>query len=364
MALKNILLLIGGKSTEHAISLRSGNSIHRAMDKNKYNIIVVGIDKNGNWNLMGDRDYLVHADDAKRIALKEHTDRVFLDNRGKATWLMRYQGNLPISKIDVVFSSIHGSYGEDGTLQGLLKSLQVPYVGVDLLASAIGMDKDIAKRLWRDAGIPIAKFEILTTGNKSKASYSKLAERLGRTLFVKPANGGSSVGVHKVTNEKEFHSALAEAFQFDRKVLVEEAIIGIEVECAVLGNENPKASVIGGIVPTDKFYSYDAKYISTTGAKLMIPAPIDPEVSERLRKTAIKAFKCIGGEGLSRVDFFLKEDNTFVLNEINTMPGFTSISMYPKLWEATGLPYSDLLDKLISLAIKRQKEISKFKTNL
>ena len=169
------------------------------------------------------------------------------------------------------------------------------------------------------------------------------------------------MGVHKVTAASEYEAALSDAFQFDRKLLVESAIKGIEVECAVLGNENPKASVIGAIVPTEKFYSYDAKYISSSGAKLMIPADIKPEVSKQIQKAAIKAYRCIGAEGLSRVDFFLKEDNTFVLNEINTMPGFTSISMYPKLWEASGLPYTKLLDELISLAIKRHKEVAALK---
>lgn len=364
MAQKNILLLMGGKSPEHAISLRSGRSIYDALDKSKYNISIVGINKNGIWNMMDNDSFLDNAEDAKLIALKDADNRVYLDIKGKSTYIIRYKGNRRIGKVDAVFSSIHGSYGEDGVLQGHLRSVNLPFVGVDLLASAVGMDKDFAKRLWRDAGIPIADFEIITHANKSKVKYDALAKKLGKIMFVKPANAGSSVGVHKVTNDTEFKAAVEDALQYDRKLLVEEAIVGIEVECAVLGNENPKASVIGGIMPTDKFYSYDAKYISTTGAKLMIPAPIDEKISEALRSTAIKAFQCIGGEGLSRVDFFLKEDNSFVLNEINTLPGFTSISMYPKLWEATGLPYSSLLDELIKLALDRHKQVSKLKTSI
>jgi D-alanine-D-alanine ligase len=364
MALKNILLLMGGQSTEHAISLRSGRSIFDALDKSKYNVTIVGISKEGIWNMMENNDFLTNAEDAKLIALKDVNNRVFLDVKGKSTFIMRYKGNKRLMKVDAVFSAIHGAYGEDGVLQGYLRSVNLPFVGVDLLASAVGMDKDFSKRLWRDAGIPIADFEVITQSNKTKFKYSTLAKRLGTTMFVKPANAGSSVGVHKVTNESEFKFAVKDAFQYDRKLLIEEAVIGIEVECAVLGNENVKASVIGGIVPTDKFYSYDAKYISSTGAKLMIPAPIDEKISETLRTTAIKAFKCIGGEGLSRVDFFLRDDNSFVLNEINTLPGFTSISMYPKLWEASGLAYTDLLDELIRLAIDRYKQLNKLKTTI
>jgi D-alanine-D-alanine ligase len=363
MAQKNILLLLGGKSTEHAISLRSGRSIYDALDKSKYKVTIVGVSKQGIWQLMDANDYLDNADDNALISLKENQDRVYLDQRGNATYLLRFKGNRRVTKIDVVFSSIHGSYGEDGVLQGQLRTAEVAFVGVDLLCSAVGMDKDFAKRLWRDAGIPIAAFEVLTPGNKSQFSYAKLSAKLGPTLFVKPANAGSSVGVHKVTNEAEYKTAIADAFQYDRKLLVEEAIVGIEVECAVLGNETVRASVIGGIMPTDKFYSYDAKYISSSGAKLMIPAPIDEALAKAIQDSAIRAFKCIGGEGLSRVDFFLTADNRYILNEINTLPGFTSISMYPKLWEASGIPYSQLLNELINLGIDRHKAIKKLKTS-
>lgn len=357
----SLAVIIGGKSPEHAISLRSGRSVINALNKEKYDIAVIGIEKDGTWCLHPYDDFLLHADDNSKIALKPSKKRVFLDTKGNKTLLIDRKSNKKIKKIDVAFPVLHGPNGEDGIIQGLLRNVNVPFVGVDILASAIGMDKDIAKRLWRDAGIPIARYETLLKSDKSKISYQELVKKLGSPLFVKPANAGSSVGVHKVTNQDEFKFAVNDAFQYDRKLLVEEAIEGIEVECAVLGNENPKPSVIGGIVPTEKFYSYDAKYISSTGAKLMIPADIDSKTSRLIQKTAIKAFQCIGAEGLSRVDFFLKKDNSIVLNEINTLPGFTSISMYPKLWEASGVTYVSLLDQLIQLGIRRHQSLSKLK---
>jgi D-alanine-D-alanine ligase len=358
----NLAVIIGGKSPEHTISLRSGRSVINALDKSKYEITVIGIDKSGQWNLMDGNDFLIHPDDNKNISLKPSKTSVFLETDGKKTWLINRNSNSKIKIIDIAFPVLHGAYGEDGIIQGLFRSVNLAFVGVDIMASAVGMDKDIAKRLWRDAGIPIAAFEVIDHSNKSKIKFDSLVKKLGLPLFIKPANAGSSVGVHKVYNKEEFNAAVKDALLYDRKILVEEAIQGIEVECAVLGNENPKGSVIGAILPTEKFYSYDAKYISASGAKLMIPADISNTTSKLIRATAIKAFKCIGAEGLSRVDFFLKEDNSIVINEINTLPGFTSISMYPKLWEASGLPYSQLLDKLIILGLKRHKTISKLKT--
>lgn len=358
----NLAVIIGGKSPEHTISLRSGRSVVQALDKEKYDITVLGIDKEGKWFLQDTSDFLQHPDDNSLIALKPSDTRVFLDTDGKKTILTHRKNNRKIKKIDVAFPVLHGAYGEDGIIQGLFRTVNVAFVGVDLMTSAVGMDKDIAKRLWRDAGIPIAAFEVIDENNKGKVKYEKLVKKLGNPMFVKPANAGSSVGVHKVSNKEEFNTAVKDGFLYDRKLLVEEAITGIEVECAVLGNAFPKPSVIGGIMPTEQFYSYDAKYISSTGAKLMIPAPITSEISLHIQNMAIKAFRCIGGEGLSRVDFFLKPDNNIVINEINTMPGFTNISMYPKLWEASGLPYSLLLDRLIELGIQRHKSIKKLKT--
>ena len=358
----NLAVIIGGKSPEHTISLRSGRSVVEALDKKKYDITVLGIDTQGKWYLQDTSDFLLHAEDNSLIALKPSETRVFLETDGKKTLLLNRKTNKKLKKIDVAFPVLHGAYGEDGVIQGFFRTVNLAFVGVDLMTSAVGMDKDIAKRLWRDAGIPIAAFVVVDQSNKNKINYDNIVKKLGLPMFVKPANAGSSVGVHKVTNKEEFKAAINDGFLYDRKLLIEEAITGIEVECAVLGNEFPKPSVIGGIMPTDEFYSYDAKYISSSGAKLMIPAPITPVVSLYIQKMAIKAFKCIGAEGLSRVDFFLKSDNTVVINEINTLPGFTNISMYPKLWEATGIPYPQLLDMLIDFGIKRHKQIKKIKT--
>ncbi len=358
-----LAILIGGKSPEHAISLRSGKSVIEAINKEKYDINIIGIDMLGQWFLCKPNDYLAFPDDHQKMALKTGEVSVYLDTDGKKTFIRDKKTGKSISALDIAFPVLHGSYGEDGVIQGIFRSVNLAFVGVDVLASSVGMDKDVAKRLWRDAGIPVANFLIVEAHNRNETSFEKAIARLGLPLFIKPANAGSSVGVHKVTNEIEFREALDDGFQYDRKLLIETAIAGIEVECAILGNERPRASVIGAIQPTEQFYSYEAKYVSTTGAKLMIPADIPDSVRRKIQKTAIQAFRCIGGEGLSRVDFFLTPDYKIVLNEINTLPGFTSISMYPKLWEASGLPYARLLDELILLGIKRQKQLSRLKTN-
>ena len=362
MAKKNLAVILGGKSPEHAISLRSGKSVIHALNKEKYTLFVIGIDKNGLWFLHNTEDFLENENDTASITLKPSVLEVYLYSDGKQSYLLRRSDNRKITRLDVAFPVLHGSFGEDGVIQGIFRSANLAFVGVDVLASAVGMDKDIAKRIWRDAGIPIADFVTVTPETRKNFTFEKVSSKLGIPLFVKPANAGSSVGVHKVLTSKDYEHALNDSFLYDRKILVEEAIPGIEVEVAILGNEFPKASVVGAIVPTESFYSFEAKYISSTGAKLLIPAPISDAVSRKVRQLAIKAFQSIGGEGLSRVDFFMKEDGSLILNEINTLPGFTSISMYPKLWEASGVSYSDLLDKLIQLGIKRHQKIKKLKT--
>jgi len=361
MAKLNLLVLLGGKSPEHTISLRSGRNVIDALNKDKYHILIVGIDKSGVWHYYSQDQYLDNADDNIKLTLKASDTKVFIEGDGKKIYLYNRNDNSKITSVDVVFPVLHGTYGEDGVLQGMLRAVEVPFVGVDLMTSAVGMDKDMSKRLWRDAGIPIAKFEIAEKHKPKAHKFNDLVKKLSLPIFVKPANAGSSVGVHKVTNEAEYLVALHDAFLYDRKVLIEEAITGIEVECAVLGNENPKASVIGGIRPKESFYSYDAKYIQNDGADLMIPAPIETKIASKIQKLAIKAFKCIGGEGLSRVDFFLTAKNEIIINEINTLPGFTNISMYPKLWEVSGLSYDALLDELIKLALDRHKAIKKLR---
>ena len=253
-------------------------------------------------------------------------------------------------------------FGEDGTVQGLLKLANVPFVGPGVLGSAVGMDKDMTKRLLRDAGIPIGKF--LAATKTDPISFKSARKQLGAPLFIKPANLGSSVGVYKVRDEKEFDAAIINALKFDTKILIEEFISGREVECAVLGNESPRASIVGEIIPHHEFYSYEAKYLDENGAGLEIPAKISRKTEKLIQEIAIKTFKVLGCEGMSRVDCFLKEDGSVVVNEINTIPGFTSISMYPKLWEASGVPPRKLIDTLISLALARHKRDSKLKTHI
>ena len=261
--------------------------------------------------------------------------------------------------IDVVFPVLHGPFGEDGTVQGLLRLADVPFVGAGVLGSAVGMDKDVMKRLLRDAGIPVGKFITLRAGDK--LSFKDAKKKLGSPLFVKPANLGSSVGVSKVRTETEFKKAVKEAFQFDTKVIVEEFIEGREIECSVLGNDDPIASVPGEIILHDDFYSYDAKYIDENGASLEIPAKLDAKTRKLVQETAVRTFKALECEGMGRVDSFVTKDGRVVVNEINTIPGFTSISMYPKLWEASGISYSKLVDKLIQLAIERFEKQRKLK---
>lgn len=360
----NLGIIFGGKSTEHEISVRSARSIINAIDTSKYNIILIGIDKTGKWYLNNQSQFLL-ANNKLQAAPKEAIENeIVIAKRDSFIGAVSVESNESIQSLDVVFPILHGAFGEDGTIQGVLKALDLPFVGVDLLSSSVGMDKDFTKRLLRDAGIPIARYYCLFKHNYNNISYEEIIKDLGSPIFVKPCNAGSSVGVHKVENKSQYDLAIQDAFLFDNKILVEEAIIGKEVECAILGNENPNASVLGEIRPKSAFYSYESKYLNDSDAELNIPADVDPRVADEIRNVAIKAFQCIGAEGLSRVDFFLRADNTYVLNEINTMPGFTNISMYPKLWEASGISYSELLDRLIELALERKMRNAKLKTSL
>lgn len=327
-------IIFGGKSAEHEVSLRSAKNIIEAIDAKKYDPVLIGIDKTGAWFLHDRADFLFKAAD-RRIALIPQSE-------GKIA---------PDISIDVAFPILHGTFGEDGTIQGLLKLADIPYVGAGVLGSAVGMDKDVMKRLLRDAGIPIAAF--LAVRENDAPAYEEAVEKLGTPLFVKPANLGSSVGVHKVSNKEEFAKAVQDAWKYDRKILIEEYIKGREIECAVLGNDEPIASIPGEIAPHHEFYSYEAKYTDVHGATCEIPAKVSDELVKKVQALAIKTFQTLLCEGLGRVDFFLKENGDVLVNEINTMPGFTSASMYPKLWEASGISYTELIDRLIVLAFER-----------
>lgn len=357
----NVGILFGGKSAEHEISLQSAKNVFEAIDKKKYNPILIGIDKSGRWLLSDSSKFLLNADNPKLIMLNQASDCVAIvpQSAGKISNLSQNKtGDL----IDVAFPILHGPFGEDGTVQGLLKLANIPFVGASVLGSAVGMDKDVMKRLLRDAGIPIGKF-ITLKSNEEIFKYENIKKRLGVPFFVKPANMGSSVGVSKVNNQVEYFSAIKNAFQYDTKIIIEEYIQGREIECAVLGNDNPIASVVGEIRPTHEFYSYESKYIDENGAVLEIPAKISSRQVKKIQKLAIETFKILSCEGLGRVDFFLKENGEVIVNEINTIPGFTKVSMYPKLWEASGIGYAELIDKLIQLAIERFKKEQKLETN-
>ncbi|MCL2319769.1 MAG: D-alanine--D-alanine ligase [Treponema sp.] len=362
-------ILFGGKSAEHEVSLQSAKNVYDAIDREKYEPVLIGIDKSGHWLLNDQSRFLLNADDPRRIRLNPTSDAVALVPQSGGVI-----ANLTASKndgaIDVVFPILHGPFGEDGTVQGLLKLADIPFVGAGVLASAVGMDKDVMKRLFRDAGLPIGKFRAIRRDEKLP-DFEELCSRLGSPVFIKPANMGSSVGVSKVHNRDEYLPALKSAFEYDTKVMIEEFIPGRELECSVLGSPDtqngagePAASVVGEIISSHEFYSYDAKYIDENGAALVIPASIPDETARRVRELAVMVFKTICCEGLGRVDFFMKGDGSIIINEINTMPGFTRISMYPKLWEASGISYTVLIDRLIELALLRFEKEKKLKTSV
>ena len=344
-------ILFGGKSAEHEISLLSAKNVIDAIDKTKYQPVLIGIDKSGRWVTHSPSKFLLNSSDPKLIALNqaESTGVALVpQSAGKLTDLDA--GGLEAS-VDVVFPILHGPMGEDGTIQGLLKLANVPFVGAGVLGSAVGMDKDVMKRLLRDAGLPVPKF--LVFHRKHPPKFELVAEQLGLPVFVKPANLGSSVGISKARDKDGFEKAVHGAFRYDGKILVEQAIQGREIECAVLGNDDPKVSVPGEIIPSHEFYSYEAKYLDENGARLEIPAKLDAATVKRVQELAVKTFKALACEGMGRVDFFLTADGQLYVNEINTIPGFTKISMYPKLWEASGIGYTELISRLIELAIER-----------
>ncbi len=355
-------ILFGGRSAEHEISLLSAKNIVEAIDKEKYEPVLIGIDKEGKWYLEGQSHFLLHANNPKLISLNKSNASVALTPWKEERNLRSLSTQTLDASIDVVFPVLHGPYGEDGTVQGLLKLSGIPFVGASVLGSAIGMDKDVMKRLLRDAGIPVAKFLVLKKDDKIDFHYADKA--VGLPFFVKPANLGSSVGVSKVKNKHEFENAVNTAFSYDSKILIEQHIEGREIECSVLGNENPIASLPGEVIPRHEFYSYEAKYIDENGAELVIPAKLPNKIVKKIQELSIAAFKTLCCEGMARVDFFLAKTGKLYVNEINTIPGFTKISMYPKLWEASGISYTQLIDRLIQLAIERFEREKKLKTTV
>lgn len=356
-------IIFGGKSAEHEVSLQSAINIIEAIDKEKYEIVLIGVDKEGKWYLIEDSKVLLNSDNPKLIQLNKSDKPLALITGEKSNQLFSINDNKTLGKIDVVFPVLHGPYGEDGTIQGLLKLANIPFVGADVLGSAVGMDKDIMKRLLRDAGIPIAKF-LAYEDEKTDIDYEYVKSELGMPVFIKPSNLGSSVGISKAKSKEEFEKAIKLAFEFDNKIIIEENVVGREIECSVLGNTDPIASLPGEVLPISDFYSYEAKYIDENGARLQIPAELSRNEIKRVQKCSIKSYKTLGCKGMARLDVFVKENGEIIVNEINTIPGFTRISMYPKLWEASGIGYKELIDMLLQFAIKRFNRDKKLKTSL
>jgi D-alanine-D-alanine ligase len=383
-------ILFGGRSGEHEISLLSAASVFKAIDQNKYEVVPIGITKDGKWVTSGDAERLLTGKPLEherhlRAGDPEATSAAAVLQNGEAivvppephkpgASMAPFQSDAPARRasdrginVDIIFPVLHGTFGEDGTIQGLLELADIPYVGAGVLGSAAGMDKDIMKALFRAAGLPIVKHVTVLRSEweSGQRKVQKLVEsKLKYPVFVKPANLGSSVGISKARDRKELGQAIDEAAKFDRKIVIEAGVGGKEhkareIECSVLGNDQPAASVPGEIVPSAEFYDYSAKYLDE-GSQLIIPAKLTKSETKSVRELAVAAFRAVDCSGLARVDFLMDpKSRKIYLNEINTMPGFTSISMYPKLWAATGVRYPELIDRLIQLGLERHEEKKK-----
>ena len=358
-------ILFGGRSGEHEVSLRSAASIMAALDERKYQVVPIGITKEGRWLtaapaeklLAGELPPLPRADAGEPVAVLQSEAGVL--QHGLPMALTPDPTQRLARTVDLIFPVLHGTFGEDGTVQGLLELAGLPYVGAGVLASAAGMDKEVMKRLFRDHGLPLVPWLVFLRSEiraRPRRVAAAVEKKFRYPVFVKPTNLGSSVGITKVHRRGELRSALGLAVQFDRKVLVERGVNARELECSVLGNDVPEASVPGEIVPVNEFYDYAAKYLDE-GSKLVIPAKISPAQTRRVRELAVAAFRAVDCAGMARVDFLLeRQSEKIYVNEINTIPGFTSISMFPQLWEASGVPYRKLIDRLIELALERHQE--------
>lgn len=337
-----VAVIFGGRSGEHEVSVRSARSVMAALDPARWEPVPFAIAKDGAW--------LTPAETQARL------DEGAVAFDGGRPLLRAGDALAALSSCDIAFPLVHGTYGEDGTLQGFLEMADLPYAGAGVAASSIGMDKALMKALFREAGIPVTRFCVLRAWDvEAEASRATrfVEDQVGYPCFVKPANGGSSVGVSKVASREDLPTAFARAFAYDDKAVIEAAVAGREVECSVLGNEWPEASVVGEIEPDREFYDYESKYSDNSRTQLHIPARIPDAVAERVRELAVRMFQAMGCEGYARVDFFVTGDGDVIANEVNTIPGFTSISMYPKLWEASGLPYRELLTRILELGHRR-----------
>ena len=356
-----LALIMGGKSAEHEVSLQSAKNVFEALDKERYEVLLIGIDKAGAWHHLDPEGYLIHENDPRRIALRLTSRLIGISPATPEEPFFELDSHRSLGRIDVIFPILHGPLGEDGTIQGLFKLLDRPFVGAGVIGSAIGMDKDVMKRLLHQAGLPTARFRVYH--RNMTIDPDDIKRDMGFPVFVKPANLGSSVGIHKVKQREQLQAAAEDAFRFDHKIIIEEYIEGREIECSVLGNEDPVASFPGEIRPGHEFYSYEAKYIDDQGAELIMPAPLDNATVKQVQDLAVRAYRVLCCEGMARVDFFLKRSGEVLINEINTIPGFTRISMYPKLWEISGLPYPKLINRLVELALERHRREKALQTS-
>lgn len=357
---KRVLLVCGGRSTEHSVSLLSAKNVLSAMSEKKYNVRIVVIDRNGGWFLVSQKEF----DEVIQKGTLDKGKKKYVEvacgvNEGKGMRVIDVTTGKIITRADVVFPILHGKYGEDGTIQGMFEMMNIAYVGCGVSSSVLGMDKEMTKKILESADIETVPFGVLRKGEAHKNSFREYKKLFGVPFFVKPARAGSSVGVHKVCNEREFFTAVREAFLYDDKILVEEMIVGREIECAVLGRaEGVRASAVGEVVVGGghKFYSYTAKYLDEKGAEIVVPAKIAPSIVKRIREIALRVYRALECEGMTRVDFFVTLRGRVYVNEVNTIPGFTDISMYPKLWAYEGVQGSRLVEELLRLALQSKKQ--------
>ena len=366
-------VIFGGRSGEHEVSIRSARSVIEAIDKSKYEVIPIAITKEGNWLAPAAAAELLPAT-AQRLLSKQQLgsskEDVAIVGDPSRNELIELDSKSNVGRLDVVFPVLHGTYGEDGTLQGLLELAAIPFVGCGTLASSCGMDKVVMKALFKEAGLPICRYTwLLRTDweNDPDAVTRRIKREIGLPCFVKPANLGPSVGVSKATDKGSLAKAIDLAARYDRKIIIEELVDGREIECAVIGNDEPQASLPGEYViheESARFLDYTEKYSSTGNVDFVVPARISKTLIARIQKLAVTAFKAIDASGLARVDFFLKKDGELLLNEINTLPGLTDVSGFPKMWEATGVPFPQVIDRLIELAIERHRERARNETTI
>ncbi|MEK6337316.1 MAG: D-alanine--D-alanine ligase family protein [Acidobacteriota bacterium] len=367
-------VIFGGRSGEHEVSIRSARAVIDAMDPNKYEVVPIAITKEGNWLAPAAAAELLPPSTQSLLPSKTrggNKEDVTIIGDPSRSGLVRLETNgRPAEQLDVVFPVLHGTYGEDGTIQGLLEMAAVPFVGGGTLASACGMDKVIMKALFLNADLPICKYSWLLRSEydeQPKKALSRIIKEIGFPAFVKPANLGSSVGVSKAIDRKSLAKAIELAARYDRKIIIEEAVDGRELECAVMGNDQPQASMPGEYAvhaEAARFLDYTEKYSSTGNVEFIVPAKVSKAVMKKIQQMAVKAFRAIDGSGLSRVDFFLQKDGELLVNEINTLPGLTDVSGFPKMWAASGIPFPRVIDQLIALAIERHRERARNETSI